>query len=222
MKVLVAGAAGYIGSMLVPRLLHRDWRVTAFDRFSSGAPVLGAVCADKNLDIIRGDVHEINPKLLDRHDCVINLADARAAGRIAGYLSPEQMMVQLVGSGALECMLPNARMFLESGAITLRLGTVFGMSPRMRLDLPINAIAWKAVSNATPARQIDQAERVNAIHVRDLVAAVLHVIDNYPAMQGREFSPRDLEATGWEARHSLDAGIGEMMKGMRMMIAEKK
>jgi nucleoside-diphosphate-sugar epimerase len=218
MKVLALGAAGYIGTMLVPRLLHRDWRVTAFDRFSTAAPLLAACCADRNLDIIRGDVHGLNPKLIAKHDCIINLADVRAAGRIAGFLSPEQMMIQPAGTGPLECMLPDARMFLESGAVTLRFGSLFGMSPRMRLNLPINDGCW-AVATGELLELKKPAGGV--LHVRDAVSAILHCIDNYPAMQGREFTVADLEATGWEPRHSLDAGIAEMVKGFRMMVGEE-
>ena len=220
MKILCTGAGGYLGTMLVPRLLHRDWRITAFDRFSTRAPLLAASCADKNLDIVRGDVHGLDPRLIARHDCVINLADVMAAARIAGFLSPEQMMIQPLGLGELETMIPGTRMFLESGAIMLRFGSLFGMSPRMRIDLPVNDAVWRCASNGLPAPRIDPSRAGDALHVRDAVSAILHCIDNYPEMRGREFTVADLERTGWEPRHSLDAGIAEMMKGFRMIVRE--
>ena len=225
MKVLCTGAGGYLGTMLVPRLLHRDWRVTAFDRFSTRAPLLAASCADKNLDIVRGDVHGLDPRLIARHDCIINLADVMAAGRIAGFLLPEQMMIQPLGESALGTipnsdppMIPQPRALLEGPAVILRFGSLFGMSPRMRIDLPVNDAVWRCASNGLPVPRIDPSRAGDALHVRDAVSAILHCIDNYPAMRGREFTVADLERTGWEARHSLDAGIAEMMKGFRMMI----
>jgi len=55
MKILVTGAAGYIGSVLVPALLGRGHQVLAVDNFLYNQTSLLDCCFDDNLTIIRGD-----------------------------------------------------------------------------------------------------------------------------------------------------------------------
>lgn len=62
MKILVTGGAGYIGSILVPKLLGKGHEVTVLDNFMYGQTSLLDVCANPNLNIIRGDVR--NKQLL--------------------------------------------------------------------------------------------------------------------------------------------------------------
>lgn len=61
--------------------------------------------------------------------------------------------------------------------VSLRLATVFGMSPRMRLDLLVNDFTWRAVTDRAVII-FEGHFRRNFIHVRDVVKAFLHVIDH--------------------------------------------
>ena len=47
-KVLITGGAGYIGSILTPRLLEAGYIVTVVDSFRHGENSLAAVCANPN------------------------------------------------------------------------------------------------------------------------------------------------------------------------------
>ena len=58
MKILVTGAAGYIGSVLVPTLLKRGYEVTAIDNFMYNQPSLLDCCYDEKLTVIRGDARD--------------------------------------------------------------------------------------------------------------------------------------------------------------------
>jgi nucleoside-diphosphate-sugar epimerase len=75
-KILVTGAAGYIGSILVPHLLRQGHHVTALDNFMYGQTSLIEECIDERLKIVRGDVRdkELMRKLIAGCDCVIPLA----------------------------------------------------------------------------------------------------------------------------------------------------
>ncbi len=55
MKILVTGAAGYIGSVLVPALLKRGYEVIAVDSFLYNQTSLLDCCYDEKLTIVRGD-----------------------------------------------------------------------------------------------------------------------------------------------------------------------
>ena len=80
------------------------------------------------------------------------------------------------------------RAVLDHGSgVTLRLATVFGMSPRMRLDLLVNEFVWRAVTDRTVVI-FEGHFRRNYIHVRDVVKAFLHAIDNHDRMKGEPYN----------------------------------
>lgn len=60
MKILVTGAAGYIGSILVPELLKNGYEVVAIDNFMYNQPSLLDCCYDRKLTVIRGDARDKN------------------------------------------------------------------------------------------------------------------------------------------------------------------
>ena len=80
------------------------------------------------------------------------------------------------------------RAILDSGnGITFRLATVFGMAPRMRIDLLVNDFTLRAVLDRAVVIFEGQFKR-NYIHVRDVARAFLHGIDNYAAMNNQPFN----------------------------------
>lgn len=74
--VLVTGGAGYVGSVLVPRLLEIGHTVTVLDLFLYGNDVLDSVIGNPNLIVIRGDLRhsEVVKKAVANCDSVIHLA----------------------------------------------------------------------------------------------------------------------------------------------------
>ncbi|GAC1352680.1 MAG: SDR family oxidoreductase [Polyangiales bacterium] len=75
MHVLVAGGAGYIGSVLSPILLERGHRVTVLDRLYFGNPFTKLPSSDKRqLELVRGDIRSFDPALLRGVEAVIDLS----------------------------------------------------------------------------------------------------------------------------------------------------
>ncbi len=76
MHILVTGGAGYIGSVLIPRLLGEGHSVTLLDNFMFQQSSLSEACAYEGFDPVRGDCRDesLVRKLLARADVVIPLA----------------------------------------------------------------------------------------------------------------------------------------------------
>ena len=72
-------------------------------------------------------------------------------------------------------------------AVTLRLATVFGMSPRMRLDLLVNHFTYAAVTDGYLVIFEKDFKR-NYIHIRDVADVFLHCIENAKQMVGRPYN----------------------------------
>lgn len=229
-KVLVSGAAGYIGSVLVPALLDRGYAVTALDLFPRGDTALASSCSNPNFMPVKGDVRDegLVKSLAAKVDIVIPLAALVGAPLCkrdplnAQTINSDavRMLVKTLGKGQ-RVLFPTTnsgygvgekdsfcteetplrpislygtskveaeQAVLESGkGISFRLATVFGMSPRMRLDLLVNDLTWRAVTDRT-AVIFEGHFRRNYIHIRDVVKAFLHGIDNFDKMKGQAYN----------------------------------
>jgi len=77
---------------------------------------------------------------------------------------------------------------LDSGrAITLRLATVFGVSPRMRLDLLVNDFTYKA-TNEGYIVIFEKDFKRNFIHIRDVALTFTYMINEYEKYMGQTFN----------------------------------
>lgn len=80
------------------------------------------------------------------------------------------------------------KVLLENGnAVTLRLATVFGSSPRMRVDLLVNDFVYRALKDRFIVLFESHFKR-NYIHIRDIVSVFVHAINNYEKMKGNAFN----------------------------------
>jgi len=78
--------------------------------------------------------------------------------------------------------------FLDKGsAVTFRLASVFGMSPRMRMDLLVNDFTYRAYNDRFIIL-FEEHFRRNYIHIRDVAKALIFGIENYDKMKGEPFN----------------------------------
>jgi len=75
----------------------------------------------------------------------------------------------------------------RSRGVSLRLATVFGMSPRLRIDLLVNDFTWRAVTDRAVVIFEGHFKR-NYIHIRDVAKGFEHAIANFDAMRGHAYN----------------------------------
>jgi nucleoside-diphosphate-sugar epimerase len=75
----------------------------------------------------------------------------------------------------------------RENSISLRLATVFGMAPRMRIDLLVNDFVHRAVNDHFVVLFEAHFKR-NYIHIRDVARAFLHSADNFEEMKGGAYN----------------------------------
>ncbi|MFZ1989358.1 MAG: NAD-dependent epimerase/dehydratase family protein [Alphaproteobacteria bacterium] len=75
-RVLVIGGGGYVGAVLVPKLLDAGYSVRVFDLFIYGEDVFSAVRKNPRLELVKGDVRDAAAvdKATAGCDAVIHLA----------------------------------------------------------------------------------------------------------------------------------------------------
>ncbi len=77
---------------------------------------------------------------------------------------------------------------LERGnSISFRLATVFGMSPRMRIDLLVNDFVYRALTDRAVVLFEPHFKR-NYLHVRDVARAFIHGINNFEQMRDKPYN----------------------------------
>ena len=75
----------------------------------------------------------------------------------------------------------------HENAISFRLATVFGMSPRMRIDLLVNDFVYRAVHDRFVVLFESHFKR-NYVHIRDVVRVFMHALDNSSRMKGNIYN----------------------------------
>jgi len=230
MKVLVTGGAGYLGSILVPTLLEKGYKVTVVDNFMFNQTSLMDVCNNENFEVVRGDVRdkELMKKLIKDKDIIIPLAALVGAplcsrdniGTITTNYEAIKMITEITSknqkiiypttnsgygttTGEIYCTEETPlnpislygktksdaeKVVLDRGeSITFRLATVFGASPKMRIDLLVNDFVYRAFHDRSLVIFEGHFKR-NYIHIRDVARAFVHSIENFEKMKNEPYN----------------------------------
>jgi len=106
-------------------------------------------------------------------------------GQAGVFCTEETPMNPISLYGVLKVELEKA--LLGAGAISLRLATVCGVSPRMRLDLLVNDFTYRAVVDRFVVLFEAHFKR-NYVHVRDVARAFCHALDHFETMKGQPYN----------------------------------
>ena len=170
--------------------------------------------------------------------CAREPAAAQAINRdavraIASLMSPRQMMVfpstnsgYGVGEADIHCdedtplrpisLYGRLKVEIESwlldrgNCVTFRFATLFGVSPRMRLDLLVNDFTYRAVTDRFVVLFEPHFKR-NYLHVRDAGKAFLHAIAHYGTMKGRPYNVglSNANLSKWELCETIQKQVPE-------------
>ena len=88
---------------------------------------------------------------------------------------------------AIEKVKVEKELMQHPNSISFRLATVFGMSPRMRIDLLVNDFTYRAVHDRFVVL-FESSFKRNYIHVRDIARVFIHGIENYEKMNGQIYN----------------------------------
>jgi len=75
----------------------------------------------------------------------------------------------------------------RKNSISFRLATVFGMSPRMRIDLLVNDFTYRAVHDRCVVL-FESSFKRNYIHILDIARVFIHAINHFERMKGEIYN----------------------------------
>lgn len=99
----------------------------------------------------------------------------------------EESPLRPISQYAIEKVEIEQAIMQHPNAISFRLATVFGMSPRMRVDLLVNDFTYRAVHDRFVVLFEPHFKR-NYVHVRDVTRAFQHGIANFDGMKGQIYN----------------------------------
>ena len=228
-KILVTGAAGYLGSRLVPKLLELGHKVICVDNLMYEPTSLVVPASHPNCEFVLGDCRDkdLMEPLINKSDTIFPLAcmtgaplcdkDKISATTVnydavvmcSELSSSSQRIIYPctnsgygVGEEGIYCdeksplkpislygkvkVKAEERLLEKGNAITFRLATVFGVSPRPRLDLLVNDFTYRAYfDNAIVLFEADFKR--NYLHIEDAVDGFVFAMCN-PQLSGETYN----------------------------------
>lgn len=160
MKIFVTGACGYKGHVLVPKLLKEGHEVIAHDIQWFGNYLI----EHPRLNVIRGDIRDVDSIPLDNVDCIIHLASI--ANDPCGDLNPK--LTWEVSALATMQLADKAKRCGVKRFIYASSGSVYGVKeePQVTEDLEL-----KPVSEYNKTKMV--SERVILSYEKDMVVQII-------------------------------------------------
>lgn len=231
MKILVTGGLGYIGNVLIQKLLNESkYLITCLDNCMFNQTIPEDLNKSNKFEFINGDVcdHNLVKKIVSDKDIIIPLAalvgaplckkypektsavNLEAIRFLKSVVSKDQKIIlpvtnsgygigkkdefcdeksplnpiSLYGRTKVEA---EKEVMDRENSISFRLATVFGPSPRMRIDLLVNNFTYLAFKEKY-IKLFEPHFRRNYIHVEDVASGFLFAIENFQKLKGEIFN----------------------------------
>ncbi len=137
---------------------------------------------------INHDAITLMLKLMSREQIVLMPTTNSAYGTgDENHFCTEDSPLRPISQYAKEKVKIEQELMQRENAISFRLATVFGMSPRMRIDLLVNDFTYRAVHDRFVVL-FESSFKRNYVHVRDVSRAFQHAITNFDSMKGQIYN----------------------------------
>ena len=155
------------------------------------AALVGApLCNKDDIAASTTNYHAIGMMLQNVHKSQIILMPTTNSAYGSGgdnNFCTEETPLNPISSYAIAKVAVEQELMKHENAVSFRLATVFGMSPRMRTDLLVNDLTYRAVYDGSVVLFESHFKR-NYIHVRDISRVFTHAINNIDKMKGQIYN----------------------------------
>jgi len=111
---------------------------------------------------------------------------AYGSGEVGNFCD-EKSPLNPISKYAIDKVAIEKELMKRKNSISFRLATVFGMAPKMRIDLLVNDFVYRAVYDRFIVLFEGHFKR-NYIHITDVARAFIHGLDNFNSMRGEIFN----------------------------------
>lgn len=171
------------------RLLSRI--LPKFDFILPLAGIVGAPAAEKNPELAKSVNYGAIAKLLSlrerRQKIIFPNTNSGYGVKRQGEICTEKSRLAPISLYGRTKVQAERLLISQQNTISLRLATVFGVSPRMRLDLLVNNFTYRALKDRYLVIFEKQFKR-NYIHIRDVARCFLHCISNFETMKDEVYN----------------------------------
>lgn len=155
------------------------------------AALVGAPICNKDPkgseDINKNSIIELSSYLSKSQLLIMPTTNSFYGGGLGGVECNENSPLKPISKYAEDKAFVEKIILERENTISLRLATVFGMSPRMRFDLLVNDFVYRAVHDGFIVLFEANFKR-NFIHVSDVCECFLHALKNFEKMRSNIYN----------------------------------